>query len=76
MIQCETLAAPTEVLLNPRGRVTQLARELRVPVGTVWSWKQKQAIPAWRRPAVLTSAHRLGLELPAHVLVYLAQAAE
>lgn len=61
-------------LFRERKRLSAIAREMRCPIGTVFSWKKKGAIPPWRRPAVLDAVRRLNIETSPSVLLYLAQA--
>lgn len=61
-----------ENLFAERKRVSAIARELRAPIGTVWAWKKNGSIPAWRRPSVLAAVNRLGIEVPAETIAYLA----
>ncbi|MYL97225.1 hypothetical protein GR702_05495 [Novosphingobium sp. FGD1] len=61
-----------ESLFAERKRVSAIAREIRAPVGTVWAWKKNGAIPPWRRPSVLAAVNRLGIDVPAETIAYLA----
>lgn len=61
-----------ETLFSERKRLSAIANEIRTPVATVWSWKKKGSIPTWRRPSVLAAVNRLGIEVPAETIAYLA----
>lgn len=51
---------------------TGLADATRLPMKTVFSWKEEPAnIPPWRRPVVLEAIRRERVELPQPVIEYL-----
>ncbi|EJU14954.1 hypothetical protein LH128_01222 [Sphingomonas sp. LH128] len=61
-----------QTLFSERKRVSAIAHEMRTPIPTVWSWKKKGEIPPWRRASVLAAVNRLGIDVPAETLAYLA----
>lgn len=71
-IETVVAKAPTDALFGPRGRLTLFAKEMRVPVGTVFCWKRERGIPVWRRAKVLDAVRRLRIDVPADVIAYLA----
>lgn len=69
-----THMSEVESLFAERKRVSEIAREMRTPIGTVWCWKKKGEIPPWRRPAVLDAIRRLDIDVEPEVVAYLAKA--
>lgn len=61
-------------LFATRGNASRIAGHLGVPIQTVASWKDKAAIPGWRRAAVLAAVQQLKIEVPVETLTYLARA--
>jgi hypothetical protein len=59
-------------LFAERRRLTAIANEIRAPIGTVWVWKKNGSIPQWRRASVLAAINRLGIDVPAETIAYLA----
>jgi hypothetical protein len=62
-----------EEILAPRGRISAIARNIKVPVGTVWCWRKNGSIPIWRRMAVLEAVKRLEFDIPDSAITYLAK---
>lgn len=40
-----------------------LAKEMSIPPTTIYSWAQKNKIPAWRVDNIITACDRLGVDL-------------
>lgn len=47
-------------IIDQLGGVTELSRQLGIPLTTVSSWGLKNSIPAWRQPTLLELAAKRG----------------
>lgn len=50
-------------IIDQLGGLTEVSRQLSVPVTTVSSWKGRNVIPEWRQPALLRLAIEKGITL-------------
>lgn len=50
-------------IVEALGDTSAVATALSAPVSTVSSWKRKNSIPSWRRPALLNLAIERGVPL-------------
>jgi hypothetical protein len=57
--------ATVSEIIEALGGATAIARAIDVPVTTAHSWKRANYVPAWRVPALLTLAKKLGKPITA-----------
>jgi hypothetical protein len=57
------MAMSTAEIIDQLGGLSEVARQLSVPVTTVSSWKIRNIIPEWRQTAVMRLALEKGVAL-------------
>ena len=62
------------IIFAALGGTKAIAADIGVPYQTVYSWKAKNYIPGWRRPAIAEMARRRQKRLPDDAAIYLAVA--